>query len=90
MERTMVDKENFLYPRGRYYGQVKPENLVFNANLQEFAQRISFICNLETSGKIPPEQAYEQIKDLWKNLKRSKQELGIGENPFHNDDGESE
>lgn len=90
MERTMVDKENFLYPRGRYYGQVKPENLVFNANLQEFAQRISFICNLETSGKIPPEQAYEQIKDLWKNLRRSKKELGIGENPFHNDDGESE
>jgi len=90
MERTMVDKENFLYPRGRYYGQVKPENLVFNANLQEFAQRISFICNLETSGKIPPEQAYEQIKDLWKNLRRSKKELGIGENPFQTEDGKSE
>ncbi|MEI2581337.1 DUF7219 family protein [Scytonema sp. PRP1] len=86
----MVDKENFLYPRGRYYGQVKPENLVFNANLQEFAQRISYICNLETSGKIPPDQAYEQIKELWKNLKRSKQELGIGENPFQTDDGKSE
>lgn len=86
----MVDKENFLYPRGRYYGQVKPENLVFNANLQEFAQRISYICNLETSGKIPPDQAYEQIKDLWQNLKRSKKELGIGENPFHPDDGKSE
>ena len=86
----MVDKENFLYPRGRYYGQVKPENLVFNANLQEFAQRISYICNLETSGKIPPDQAYEQIKDLWKNLRRSKKELGIGENPFQTEDGESE
>jgi hypothetical protein len=86
----MVDKENFLYPRGRYYGQVKPENLVFNANLQEFAQRISYICNLETSGKIPPEQAYEQIKDLWKNLRRSKKELGIGENPFQTEDGKSE
>lgn len=86
----MVDKENFLYPRGRYYGQVKPENLVFNANLQEFAQRISFICNLETSGKIPPEQAYEQIKDLWQNLRRSKKELGIGENPFQTEDGKSE
>lgn len=86
----MVDKDNFLYPRGRYYGQVKPENLVFNANLQEFAQRISYICNLETSGKIPPEQAYEQIKDLWKNLRRSKKELGIGENPFQTDDGKSE
>jgi hypothetical protein len=90
MERTMVDKDNFLYPRGRYYGQVKPENLVFNANLQEFAQKISYICNLETSGKIPPDQAYEQIKDLWKNLKRSKKELGIGENPFQTDNGKSE
>jgi hypothetical protein len=86
----MVDKENFLYPRGRYYGQVKPENLVFNANLQEFAQRISYICNLETSGKIPPDQAYEQIKDLWQNLRRSKKELGIGENPFQTEDGKSE
>jgi hypothetical protein len=86
----MVDKENFLYPRGRYYGQVKPENLVFNANLQEFAQKISYICNLETSGKIPPDQAYEQIKDLWKNLRRSKKELRIGENPFQTEDGNSE
>ena len=82
----MVDKDNFLYPRGRYYGQVKPENLVFNANLQEFAQKISYICNLETSGKIPTAQAYEQIKDLWKNLKRSKKQLGIGEKPFETDE----
>ncbi|WP_017314737.1 DUF7219 family protein [Mastigocladopsis repens] len=86
----MVNKDDFLYPRGRYYGQVKPENLVFNANLQEFAQKISYICNLETSGKIPPEQAYEQIKGLWKNLKRSKKELRIGEDPFHSDEGNSE
>lgn len=82
----MVDKDNFLYPRGRYYGQVKPENLVFNANLQEFAQKISYICNLETSGKILTSQAYEQIKDLWKNLKRSKKQLGIGEKPFETDE----
>jgi hypothetical protein len=87
MERTMVNKDNFFYPRGRYYGQVKPENLVFNANLQEFAQRISYICNLETAGKIQPEQAYEEIKELWTNLKLSKQELGIGEDPFHPDEG---
>ncbi|ARV61210.1 hypothetical protein BZZ01_23665 [Nostocales cyanobacterium HT-58-2] len=86
----MEDKNNFLYPRGHYYGQVKPENLVFNANLQEFAQRISYICNLETSGKIPPEQAYEQIKELWQKLKRSKKELRIGEDPFHTDDGNSQ
>ncbi len=86
MNKTMVNKDDFLYPRGRYYGQVKPENLVFNANLQEFAQRVSYICNLETSGKLPPEQAYEQIKALWKELKQSKKQLGIGEDPFQNDD----
>ncbi len=79
-----MNKDDFLYPRSRYYGQVKPENLVFNANLQEFAQKISFICSLETSGKISPEDAYEQIKALWKQLKQAKEELHIGENPFGN------
>jgi hypothetical protein len=75
-------KRDFLYPRSSYRGNVKPENLVFNANLQEFAQKISYICNLETGGKLPPEDAYKRIKQLWKQLKRSKKELGIGENPF--------
>ncbi len=42
----MTDLHNFLYPRRRYQGSVKPENLVFNANLQEFSQRVSYICGL--------------------------------------------
>ncbi|WP_460203052.1 DUF7219 family protein [Scytonema sp. NUACC21] len=75
------DKDSFLYPRGRYYGQVKPQNLIFNANLQEFAQKVGIITSLETSGKLPPEEAYQQIKALWKQLKRTKKELGIGDNP---------
>lgn len=78
----MVERSDFLYPRSSYHGQVKPENLVFNANLQEFAQRVNFICNLETAGKLPPDEAYKQIKNLWKQLKHSKKELAIGENPF--------
>lgn len=82
----MVDKDDFLYPRSRYYGQVNPENLVFNANLQEFAQKISYICNLETSGKITPAQAYEQIKAQWKQLRRTKKQLRIGEEPFKRKD----
>jgi hypothetical protein len=82
------DKENFLYPRSSYRGAVKPENVVFNANLQEFAQRISYICNLETGGKVSPEDAYKQIKALWKELKQSKKELGIGKNPFDSDNDE--
>ncbi|MFH7026024.1 MAG: hypothetical protein ACHBN1_11605 [Heteroscytonema crispum UTEX LB 1556] len=75
------DKDRFLYPRSRYYGQFKPENVIFNANLQEFAQKVGYITNLETSGKLSPEEAYSQIKALWKELKRSKKELGIGSEP---------
>jgi isopropylmalate/homocitrate/citramalate synthase len=74
----MTNKADFLNPRSRYYGQVKPENLVFNANLQEFANRVTIICGLETNGKMTPEESYKEIKSLWKQLKRSKKELGIG------------
>ncbi|MGQ9870497.1 DUF7219 family protein [Leptodesmis sp.] len=69
------EREKFLYPIGRYHGSFTPEQLVFNANLQEFAQRVSLICGLETGGKISTEDAYRQIKELWKTLKKSKKEL---------------
>lgn len=75
----MSDQSNFISPRGRYRGQFKPENLVFNANLQEFASRVMVISNLETGGKLTPEDSYKQIKALWKELKRSKKSLGIGQ-----------
>ncbi|MBD2163192.1 hypothetical protein H6G04_02125 [Calothrix membranacea FACHB-236] len=74
----MVNKNDFLYARSRYYGQIKPENLAFNANLQEFSQRITYISNLVTSGKIPSHEAYQHIKALWKGLKLSKKQLKIG------------
>jgi len=76
------DKANFLYPHHRYHGEVKPENLAFNANLQEFAQKVSYICNLETNGQIASSEAYEQIKALWGQLQRSKEQLQVGEDPF--------
>lgn len=73
----MADQHNFLYPRSRYRGQVKPENLVFNANLQEFSQRVSYICCLETGGKMTPEESFQEIRSLWKQLKKSRKQLGI-------------
>jgi hypothetical protein len=76
------ESDSFLYPSSRYNGKVKPENLVFNSNLQEFAQKISYICSLETAGKVSPEESYQQIKSLWKDLKRTKKQLGIGDPPF--------
>lgn len=86
----MADRSDFLYPRSRYYGKVKPENLVFNANLQEFAQRVSYICNLETAGKLTPEESYENIHALWKQLKQTKKQLGVGEHPFQGDAGQDD
>lgn len=68
----------FTTPRSRYRGDVKPENLMFNANLQEFAQKVSYISCLETNGKLSPEESYQQIKQLWGNLESSHHQLGIG------------
>lgn len=73
------DKEHFkrklFNPQSRFRGEFTPENLAFNANLQEFANRISIICNLETGGHISADDAYQQIKELWSQLKQSKAQL---------------
>ena len=53
--------------------------------LQELRQRVSFIANLETGGKLSPEESYQQIQALWKQLKRSKKQLGIGIEPFRDE-----
>ncbi len=71
-------KSNFLHPKSRYYGQFTPEYLAFNANLQEFAQKIGYISALQTGGKLSPEQAYKQVKYLWKQLKQTKKGMKIG------------
>jgi hypothetical protein len=81
------ESNDFLHPRSRYYGNFTPENLAFNANLQEFAQKITYICSLETGGKISSERAYKEIKALWKQLKTSKKNLGIGTPPPQSDSG---
>ncbi len=39
------------YSGSRYRGNGKPENILFNANLQEFAQKVDFIVGLQTGGK---------------------------------------
>ncbi|HLO87238.1 MAG TPA: hypothetical protein VK203_19830 [Nostocaceae cyanobacterium] len=70
---------DFLYPRHPYHGQFKPEYLVFNANLQEFAQRVNYISSLQSNGKLTPEEAYSQIRNLWKQLKRTKKQMAINE-----------
>ena len=68
-------KDDFIYSQARYRGNFSPQNLAFDANLQEFAQKIGYVCALETNGKISAKEAYDRIKDLWHQLKTSKKEL---------------
>lgn len=68
-------KDKFFNARSRYRGDFTPQNLAFNANLQEFAQRVALICGLETGGKISPQEAYQQIKEMWAQVEVSKQNL---------------
>lgn len=76
-----IDREDFLYRPNTYRGEIDPAAMVFNANLQEFARRVGFICDLETNGKIPSAEAYEQIRLLWEQLRDSRVGLGIGDQP---------
>ena len=77
-----MDLAKFLYPRSSYHGQFKPQNLVFNSNLQEFATRVNYITGLETNGKISPDIAYEKICLLWEELTRAKNQLLIDDSSY--------
>lgn len=73
----MKTLQSFLYPRQRYRGSVDPAGIVFNANLQEFSQRVSYICALQTGGKLSPIESFQQIRSLWHQLQQSYQQLNI-------------
>ncbi|MEM1311636.1 MAG: hypothetical protein AAGF98_19410 [Cyanobacteria bacterium P01_H01_bin.153] len=72
----------FLAPRSRYYSRFSPQNLAFNANMQEFAMRVNTLSGLETGGKITPTEAYTEISKLWQQLADSYNQLSLQGNPF--------
>lgn len=61
---------------GSYRGVAwSPERLMFHQNLETFAERVGLIVGLQGNGKISQEEAYAQIKHIWKILKHSKDQL---------------
>lgn len=61
---------------GSYRGEDwSPERLMFHQNLETFAERVGLIVGLQGNGKITQEEAYAQIKRIWKDLKQSKGHL---------------
>lgn len=78
----MIELMDYFLTLNRYKGKFTPENLVFNANLQEFAHRVSYICELVANDQISPQEALTQVEVWFEALERSQQQLLIGSNPF--------
>ena len=73
-----MNLEEFLYPHHHQQGTVAPTLAAFTAELETFAQQVSYTCNLETGGKLSPEHAYARLEQLWQQLTQVKEQLGIG------------
>ena len=52
-----------------------PERLVFHQNLESFADQVWLIVGLQANGKISQDEAYENIKKIWKGLKLTRDSL---------------
>ena len=52
-----------------------PQRLMFHQNLESFAERVGLVVGLQSNGKVSQEQAYGQIRQIWKELKESKDAL---------------
>ncbi|AFZ47176.1 magnesium transporter [Cyanobacterium stanieri PCC 7202] len=61
----------------RYYGQLNPEDLFFNVNLQDFSHRVDLISSLQTGGKITPTEAIARINHIWEHIKDYQQNAGL-------------
>jgi glutathione peroxidase-family protein len=48
---------------------------MFHQNLESFADRVGLVVGLQSNCKVSQEQAYAQIRSIWKELKDSKDAL---------------
>ena len=52
-----------------------PQRLIFHQNLESFAERVGLLVGLQSNGKVTQEQAYAEIRKLWKELRDSRDTL---------------
>ncbi len=71
-------KKDFLHPKSSYQGEYSANNFIFNTNLQEFAQKISYISSLHTGGKLSSQEAYQEIEVLWQQLEYTQRMIFSG------------
>jgi len=70
-------KEEFLYPTP----PINPDadmsflDIAQINNLNNFTHHVSYLTNMAISGKIPVEDAYAEIKKLYKAMRQSRKSL---------------
>ena len=52
-----------------------PGRLVFHQNLEQFAERVGLIVALQGNGKILQEEAFDEIRLIWRQLQNSRESL---------------
>jgi hypothetical protein len=61
----MTVNHGFLNPLTSFPGK----QYMLTTNLQSFGHKVDLLCVLQTGGKISAEDAYAEIRALWKELK---------------------
>jgi hypothetical protein len=56
-------------------GDWTPQRLLFHQNLESFAERVGLLVGLQSNGKVTQEEAFAEIRRMWKDLKDSKSTL---------------
>jgi transcriptional regulator with AAA-type ATPase domain len=65
----MTINDGVLNPLSPFPGKPMLLQYMFKTNLQEFGNKVDLLCALQTGGKISAEDAYAEIRKLWKELK---------------------
>ncbi|WP_315856381.1 hypothetical protein [Synechococcus sp. J7-Johnson] len=76
MSSTRSPMESF---SGYHGDDWSPQRLAFHQNLERFADRVGLIVGLQSNGKLNQDQAYDEIRSLWRELKGSKNGLKISD-----------
>jgi hypothetical protein len=75
--KSQQAKEEFLYPTP----PMNPEtdvsflDIATTNNLNNFSHHVSYLTNMAIGGKLTPEEAYQEIKKLYKAMKQSHKSL---------------
>jgi hypothetical protein len=77
MTTSKQSKEEFLFPTPSINPNADMSfvEIAQTSNLNNFSHHVSYLANMVIGGKINPEDAYQEVKKLYKALKQSHKSL---------------